>query len=111
MIILRLLLDYYVKLLVFRENSKLIVRLLSTLTLAMSSIRLLPFLVLSLLKWWQLCVCPAAQALIRRLVRCFAHTINVFEHKFRLFGHSHGSVVHLLQRRYLICWVLQVVLL
>ena len=118
MIMPRLLLDYYIEFLVFRENSKLIIRKLffelvfrRILTLSWLSIRLFSFLELSLLKRRQLSVCPAAQTLIWRLVRCFAHTVNVFEHKFCLLGHSHCTVMHLLQGRYLVCRVLQVVLL
>ena len=113
MIMPRLLLDYYIEFLVFRENSKLIIRKLSfvlvfrrILAWSWLSIRLFSFLVLSLLKRRQLSVCPAAQTLIWRLVRCFAHTVNVFEHKFCLLGHSHCTVMHLLQRRYLICRIL-----
>ena len=118
MIMPRLLLDYYIEFLVFRENSKLIIRKLffelvfrRILAWSWLSIRLFSFLELSLLKRRQLSVCPAAQTLIWRLVRCFAHIIDVFEHKLGLFWHSHCTIVHLLQGRNLICRILQIIIL
>ena len=38
----------------------------------------------------------SAEALCWRLVRCFAHIVDIFEHKLGLFWHSHGAVMHLL---------------
>ena len=115
-----LLLDGYIKVPhVFLKNRTIIIRrdfsskifFQSIMTLPCLCIRMFSVLVMYFLVGRLLSVCTAAHGLIWRLVRCFAHIVDVFEHKLGLFWHSHCTIVHLLQGRNLICRILQIIIL